>query len=145
MRLENVISRSDPSQCVGWQSAARGRQPPASITPQRNKTFKDLHKVKKQAREFICHGKKEKKKLFEWNIIPSFHAPAQTNDSGLCIVLGKLVSVQLRDSYFDEGISKCQGFNRNTQGGAKKHERNAKSFSIRDVGEEMLLCIYIFF
>lgn len=29
--------------------------------------------------------------------------------------------------------------------GQKKHERNAKSFSIRDVGEEMLLCVYIFF
>lgn len=115
MRLSDIISRSDPSQCVGWQSAARARQPQASIIPQRNKTFKVFHKVKKQVREFICHQKN--KKLFEWNIIPPFHAPAQTNDSGLCIVLSKLVSVQLRDSYFDEGISKYQGFSRNKLGG----------------------------
>lgn len=41
------------------------------------------------------------------------------NDCGLCIILGKLVSVQLRDSYFDEGISKCQGFSRNALGGGE--------------------------
>lgn len=39
------------------------------------------------------------------------------NDSGLRIIPSKLVSVQLRDSYFDEGISKSQGFSRNTLGG----------------------------
>lgn len=66
------------------------------------------------------------------------------NDRGLCIVLGKLVSVQLRDLYFDEGISKCRGFRRNTLGGGekkKKHERNAKSFSIRALGEEKVSCV----
>lgn len=75
----------------------------------------------------------QNKKLFEWNIIPSFYVPAQMNDSGLCIIPSKLVSVQLRDSYFDEGISKSQGFSRNTLGGGglwggRVHERNAKSF-----------------
>lgn len=33
-------------------------------------------------------------KLSEWNIIPPFHAPAQANDSRLCIVLGNLVQLR---------------------------------------------------
>lgn len=103
-----------------------------------SKTFKKL----KSKRGNLSATKKKEKKLFEWNIIPSFHAPAQTNDSGLCIVVGTLVSVQLRDSYFDEGISKCQGFSRNTlRRGGKKHERNAKSFSIQAMGEEHFSCV----
>lgn len=110
-------------------SAARGSRPQASITSQRNKTFKDFYEVKKLAREFILHipttPPKKEEFFFEWNIIPSFHAPAQTNDSGLCIVLRKLVSVQHSDSYFDEGISKCHGFSRNTLG-RRGNKRNMK-------------------
>lgn len=50
--------------------------------------------------------------------------------------------MQLRDSYFDEGISKCQGFSTNRRKGEKEHERNAKSFSIRVVGEENVWCSF---
>ena len=63
VRCYVAISRSDPLECSGWQSAARGRQPQASITSQRNKTFKDFHEVKKQVREFIHHVPYQRKTI----------------------------------------------------------------------------------
>lgn len=64
------------------------------------------------------------------------------NDSRLCIVLGKLVSVQLGDSYFDEGISKCQGFSRNTLRG-KKNMKEMLSHFHSGLWERKMSLVYV--
>lgn len=53
--------------------------------------------------------------------------------------------MQLRDSYFDEGISKCQGFSRNTLENGEKNMKEMLSHfqSGAAVGEEMSL-VYVF-
>lgn len=68
------------------------------------------------------------------------------NDRGLCIVLGKLVSVQLRDLYFDEGISKCRGFRRNTLGGGEKKKNMKEMLSHFQSGlwEKKMSLVYVF-
>lgn len=91
--------QSEPSKVVKWQSGAHAGASRNFNSEKEIKTLKDFCKVKEQVGMGIYVPPKYKK-LFEWNIIPSFYVPAQMNNSGPCFIRGTLVTAQLRDSYF---------------------------------------------
>lgn len=124
----------EPSKFVKWQSGAHAGVWSNFNFKKKINTLKDFCKVKEQMGRGIYVPPKYKK-LFEWNIIPSFYVPAQMNNSAPRFIRGTLVTVQFRDPYFWWGCFKVRDLAEICWVEKKRaHERNAKSLYIWAAG-----------